>query len=96
MNSRQEIIRKLHELYNLEISEIEFLTLEELEKILKQEEEKQIFLNKNPNKFFYIKSLPLPKEVKKINSNKPGWIIFSVFVLLLFLIFVLFMILAFR
>ncbi|VEU59351.1 hypothetical protein [Mesomycoplasma neurolyticum] len=93
---KQEIINKITKIYNYEKNQIENLSLEELKNLLKELEEKQAFINKNPNSFFYIKSLPVPKEVKQIKSTIPGWIIFFVFIFLLLMVFVIFMILAFR
>ncbi|WP_033161008.1 hypothetical protein [[Mycoplasma] collis] len=94
INEKNKLINKIIELYDVEENEIKNLSIDELKTKLNMLEKKQAFINKNPNSFFYIKSLPLPKKVKQINSTIPGWIIFFIFILLLASTFVIFLILA--
>lgn len=76
--------------------EIENLSEEEILKIWNQKQEEELIIAKNPNKFFYIKSMPVPKNVETKTSSKAGVIVFIVFILMLIAVFVLFLVLAFK
>ncbi|CAT04788.1 Uncharacterised protein [Mesomycoplasma conjunctivae] len=92
---KEKIIKELVKIYDHEQKKLENKSLEELNEILEQAKEDKIRLKSNPNKFFYIKSLPKPKEVKTTTSTKAGAIVFIAFVLTLLLAGALFFIIAF-
>ncbi|ATP59492.1 hypothetical protein [Mesomycoplasma dispar] len=91
----KELKKQLVELYDFEISELENKSEIELEKLLEKSKNEKISLKHNPNKFFYIKSMPKPKEIKTKTSTKAGWIIFFAFISVLLLAFILFLTIAF-
>ncbi|WP_348602597.1 hypothetical protein ABJ972_02900 [Mesomycoplasma hyopneumoniae] len=92
---KKELKKQLVELYDFEISELENKSEIELEKLLQKSKNEAIILKNNPNKFFYIKSMPKPKEIQAKTSTKAGWIVFFAFIGVLLLAFILFMTLAF-
>ncbi|AJR12020.1 Uncharacterised protein [Mesomycoplasma dispar] len=91
----KELKKQLVELYDFEISELENKSEIELEKLLEKSKNEKMALKHNPNKFFYMKSMPKPKEIKTKTSTKAGWIIFFAFISVLLLAFILFLTIAF-
>ncbi|AJC50029.1 hypothetical protein DR095_01760 [Mycoplasma flocculare] len=93
--TKKELKTQLVELYDFKINELEGKSLIELEKLLQKSASEKITLEKNPNKFFYIKSMPKPKQIQQKTSEKSGWIVFFAFVFVLLLAFILFLTIAF-
>ncbi|TQC54712.1 hypothetical protein [Mycoplasmopsis cynos] len=81
--------------YNLDEKYLNKLSEQELNELYEQKEKESLIIAKNPNKFFYIKSLPVPKEVETKTSSIGGKIVFFAFIIMLLLFFVLFFVLAF-
>ncbi|UWD34012.1 hypothetical protein [Mesomycoplasma molare] len=91
---REELIEILNHKYELDLKYLESLDFNQLEEIYLKKEKEELSLLKNPNKFFYVKGLPVPKEVETKTSEKGGKLIFAFFVLTLLLVLVLFFVLA--
>ncbi|UUD36183.1 hypothetical protein NPA08_04510 [Mycoplasmopsis citelli] len=94
-NTKEQMIE--HLIYKYEINEeyLHSLSDEQIKNLYQQKEHESLILAKNPNKFFYLKSLPVPKEVKTKTSSKAGKWIFLAFIIMLILLFTLFMLVAF-
>ncbi|WGI36972.1 hypothetical protein [Mesomycoplasma lagogenitalium] len=96
MNKTESELKEiLNYKYKFEIEYLNKLTYEQLQELYDQKEKEEIALAKNPNKFWYIKSLPVPKEVKTKTSSKAGIWVFVAFCLVLLSVFIIFMVLAF-
>ncbi|MGZ9413648.1 hypothetical protein [Mycoplasma sp. 480] len=93
--TKQELIEHLVYKYALDEKYLSQLSLEQLEELYQEKEKESLLIAKNPNKFFYIKSLPVPKEVETKTSTKGGWIIFGAFITVIIFAIVLFLLLAF-
>ncbi|TDV23535.1 hypothetical protein BCF59_0526 [Mycoplasmopsis mustelae] len=93
--SRNELIEHLIYKYEFQQEYLNSLNDEQLLSLYNQKENESLILAKNPNKFFYIKSLPIPKDVKPKTSAKAGKWIFIAFIVMILLLFTLFMIVAF-
>ncbi|MGZ9762317.1 hypothetical protein ACXYRQ_02465 [Mycoplasma sp. 394] len=93
--NKEKIIEHLIYKYEMDLEYLKSLNDEQLKKLYKQKENESLIIAKNPNKFFYIKSLPVPKEYKHKTTTKGGKIIFLTFIIMLILLFVLFITVAF-
>lgn len=77
---------KLINLYNQNPKKVEKMDLEEMKKMCKEIEDRLLRENKNPNKFWIIKSMPEPKNWETKTTKKAGIWVFIIFILV-FLIF---------
>ncbi|MGZ9755802.1 hypothetical protein ACXYRR_02620 [Mycoplasma sp. 246B] len=93
--NKEKIIEHLIYKYEMDLEYLKSLNDEQLKNLYKQKENESLIIAKNPNKFFYIKSLPIPKEYKHKTTAKGGKIIFLVFIIMLIWLFVLFITVAF-
>ncbi|MGZ9756688.1 hypothetical protein [Mycoplasma sp. 4423] len=93
--NKEKIIEHLIYKYEMDLEYLKSLNDKQLKNLYKQKENESLIIAKNPNKFFYIKSLPIPKEYKHKTTIKGGKIIFLTFIIMLILLFVLFITVAF-
>ncbi len=82
-------------IYNLDEKEVEKLSDSQINKLLEQKEKEQIAISKNPNKFWFIKGMPPPKEFKTKTSKTYGFLIILILFLVLIGFLVVFIVLAF-
>ncbi|WP_391591772.1 hypothetical protein MCAV_07450 [[Mycoplasma] cavipharyngis] len=94
-NTKEEMIEHLIYKYQINEQYLNSLSEQQIKQVYQQKEQESLILAKNPNKFFHIKSLPVPKDVKTKTSSKAGKWVFIAFLIMILLIFTLFMLVAF-
>ena len=95
MNKKEHKKNMLINIYNLDKKEVEKLNDSEINKLLLQKEKEQIVISKNPNKFWFIKKMPPPKEFKTKTSKTYGFLVILALFLVLVGFLIMFIVLAF-
>lgn len=95
MNNIEHKKNMLINIYNFDKKEVEKLNNSEINKLLLQKEKEQIAISKNPNKFWFIKEMPPPKQFQTKTSKTYGFLVILTLFLVLIGFLIMFIVLAF-
>ncbi|WP_027333956.1 hypothetical protein [Mycoplasma elephantis] len=94
--NREHAIQLLVSVYDEEYEKMNLLSDEELKELSIEHQKKDIQIKRNPNNFFYIKGMPLPKEYNPKTSTRGGWILFISIIIVIIGATLTFLLLAFK
>ena len=92
---RKHSLDILVNIYNMSYQEIEKMSNMKLTKLVRQKEEEAIALSQNPNKFWYIKGMPVPKKHEIKTSKIWGAVIVAMLFLALLGFLIMFFVMAY-
>lgn len=95
MNKKQHKKDMLINIYNVDKKEVEKLNDTQINKLLSQKEKEKLAISNNPNKFWFIKEMPVPKVYEPKTSKTYGFLIILALFLVLIGFLIMFIILAF-
>ncbi|UUD36930.1 Uncharacterised protein [Mycoplasmopsis californica] len=93
---RDHVIQLLVNVYGEDFEKLQTYNDDELEELRNKYEKEQIKKKMNPNNFFLIKGMPIPKEYEPKTSTKAGWILFIAIIAAILFSFITFLLIGFK